>query len=132
MSDQQTGAWIDAAQRQPPDAWPRPCVCRHPTLGMYLAVRRWENGKWWLAGHFHDWADDNTIYWMEVYPLPDGTTPPGWPVTGDKEEETLSETELSLRRAWREALTGRTRPIETLWDDIEPEESAMGDGRSEP
>ena len=66
MSDHQTGAWIDAAQRQPPDAWPRPCVCRHPTLGMYLAVRRWENGKWWLAGHFHDWADDNTIYWRDM------------------------------------------------------------------
>ena len=36
-------------------------------------------------------------------------------------EEELSETELSFRRSWREALTGQTRPIETLWEDIEPE-----------
>lgn len=80
-------AWIDAAERQPPDGWPRPCV----VIGLFgdgwWAIRRWENGAWWAQGQLRDERVNDVLYWLEVYPLPDGTTPPEWAATAEEEDD---------------------------------------------
>ena len=87
MSDQQRGVWIKATERQPPDAWPRPCVVMCIFRGYVWDARRWENGMWWEQGPVRDTPVNDVLYWMEVYPFPDGTTPPGWPAVGSKESD---------------------------------------------
>lgn len=68
--------WIDAAERQPPDAWPRPCVCRDGAgQGTHWATRRYQGGSWWSPGQLGEEVDRHVLYWMEVYPLPDGVGP---------------------------------------------------------
>lgn len=68
-------AWIDATERQPPDAWPRPCVVNDPITGPYWDKRRWEYGKWWVQGQLKEEPTNRVSFWMEVFPLPDGTMP---------------------------------------------------------
>lgn len=65
--------WIDAAVRQPPDAWPRPCVAEQ-TYGLTPVLWHYQNGEWWAPG-YNEPSTSKVKYWMEVYPLPDGTAP---------------------------------------------------------
>lgn len=87
MSDQQQGVWIRATERQPPDGWPRPCVVISFFGGYVWDARRWENGAWWAQGQLRDARVNDVLYWLEVYPLPDGTTPPEWAATAEEEDD---------------------------------------------
>ncbi len=76
-----TPQWIDATKRQPPDAWPRPVVEDDSITGHHFAVRRFQNGQWWWQNQFREETTDRVLFWMEVYPLPDGTRPKGLGLT---------------------------------------------------
>jgi Arc/MetJ-type ribon-helix-helix transcriptional regulator len=41
-------------------------------------------------------------------------------VTQDAEEDAI-DPEESFRRGWHEAMTGKTRPIEAVWDELDDE-----------
>lgn len=67
--------WIDASERQPADIRERPCVCEDAHGQFYQAARLWGDGQWWWREGFEMGVDGGVRYWMEVYPLPDGTRP---------------------------------------------------------
>ena len=69
-------SWIDADEQQPPDEWPRPAVVAE-IYGWGWTALRYKNGQWWGPGQFRDEVVNSrkVKYWMEVYPLPDGTSP---------------------------------------------------------
>lgn len=62
--------WIDATERQPPDAEERP-VCAG---GWGWGLGRYVNGKWRRNIQRGDIAI-NVTHWMEVYPLPSTRSP---------------------------------------------------------
>lgn len=90
--DSLAGVWISAAERQPPDAWPRPCVVQAGITEQFWLTCRWSGGQWWVRDQLGDvMLTQRVLFWMEIYPLPDGTTPPAWaaiqPVSGEVADE---------------------------------------------
>jgi hypothetical protein len=66
--------WNDAS-RPPEDTWLRP-ILYEPVEGVLSRTNAYyEDGAWWVDDVLGKSQPIRALYWLEIYPLPDGTGP---------------------------------------------------------